>query len=122
MARRLKQQTGQLDLFGSLPEPAHEKSISHEGEVQADRPLPLTARDASYVRLREHARYCGFRAQGGRVVCRSCLDAQGAVRALAGQKFERYLWEPQPDSEGRSDFKLFTCAECGETFSAELPQ
>jgi len=58
--------------------------------------------------------------QGGeseRVVCQRCLDRLGAIPALAGGRFVRFLWEW--DSRAHFPEVCLVCAECGRSFKAE---
>jgi hypothetical protein len=52
-----------------------------------------------------------------RVVCWRCLDQLGAIPALAGGRFVRFLWGR--NAGARFPEVRLVCAECGRSFGAE---
>jgi hypothetical protein len=110
MARRRNDPPVQLGLFDA-PASQDERPAVQLTAVQAPRALS----GLSTVQV-------GFVAESRdgtaeRAVCQRCLDRLGAIPALAGGRFVRFLWEW--DSRSRFPEVRLVCAECGRSFGAE---
>jgi hypothetical protein len=108
LRRRVKSAPTQLGLFEQPPVRRIDCDLDEDCTcgVSAGAPMAMTAVEAAlYFHGHE---YVGFCMQDGGVICRECLDRDGAVVSLRGRKFFHYLWP------GGADFRFAVCDACGK--------
>jgi len=91
--------------------PAPDPESAREPTEAERRPFVATARDAQAILSRGDGPtdYLGIMRADEKIVCRSCLDARGAVHSLDGAKFLHYLWHARE----RHESDVSGCAFCG---------